>query len=309
MGILDKIKEPIFLKEDSDSELNLSTLKEIAQNAAGELADKLAQEIKLVEAGIYGENTIKYELRNCHIPMFVLHDLYFEYKDLSAQIDFLIITRKHVFVIECKNLYGDIEITRSGDFVRKMSFGRFTRKEGIYSPITQNRRHLELIKQIRRAEKGNMLTKALFDRAFENNYRSIVVLANPKTILNDRYAKKEIKNQVIRADQLSDYIRKVDSDPNAVSSSEKDIETLARFFLGIHKSKRFDYTVKFRELLDTDEKNQDRIISNKPNEQVICPKCGAVMVLRKAARGANAGKAFYGCSKFPKCRGIIAIED
>lgn len=35
-----------------------------------------------------------------------------------------------------------------------------------------------------------------------------------------------------------------------------------------------------------------------------CPKCGASMVKRIAKQGTNAGGYFWGCSAFPKCRGI-----
>lgn len=38
-----------------------------------------------------------------------------------------------------------------------------------------------------------------------------------------------------------------------------------------------------------------------------CPLCGSPMVRREARRGANAGRAFYGCSRYPACRGIRAI--
>lgn len=34
-----------------------------------------------------------------------------------------------------------------------------------------------------------------------------------------------------------------------------------------------------------------------------CPKCGGEMVQRIAKRGANAGKAFWGCLKYPGCTG------
>ena len=34
-----------------------------------------------------------------------------------------------------------------------------------------------------------------------------------------------------------------------------------------------------------------------------CPKCGAMMVVRTATKGENAGSRFWGCSAFPKCRG------
>jgi restriction system protein len=33
-----------------------------------------------------------------------------------------------------------------------------------------------------------------------------------------------------------------------------------------------------------------------------CPRCASTLVLRAAKRGANAGKEFYGCESFPKCR-------
>jgi len=40
----------------------------------------------------------------------------------------------------------------------------------------------------------------------------------------------------------------------------------------------------------------------------ICPNCGSAMVERKAKQGANAGKMFWGCNSYPKCRGVVAIN-
>jgi restriction system protein len=37
-----------------------------------------------------------------------------------------------------------------------------------------------------------------------------------------------------------------------------------------------------------------------------CPVCGGPMVRRQARRGANAGGHFYGCSRYPLCRGTRA---
>lgn len=37
----------------------------------------------------------------------------------------------------------------------------------------------------------------------------------------------------------------------------------------------------------------------------VCPACGDSMVLRKARSGANAGGEFWGCSRYPKCRGML----
>ena len=53
--------------------------------------------------------------------------------------------------------------------------------------------------------------------------------------------------------------------------------------------------------------------SNELSEQVQesspkCPKCGSDMVLRTAKRGGNQGGEFWGCSRYPECRGIVNIE-
>lgn len=40
-----------------------------------------------------------------------------------------------------------------------------------------------------------------------------------------------------------------------------------------------------------------------------CPKCGTPMVLRTAKNGAQAGRKFYGCANYPKCRVILPFEE
>lgn len=39
------------------------------------------------------------------------------------------------------------------------------------------------------------------------------------------------------------------------------------------------------------------------SEAVRCPKCQSEMVLRTATKGANVGNQFWGCSRYPACRG------
>lgn len=319
MRFFDKIKEPIFLR-DSNSDRKISELQQLLRYAPNELTEQIELEMKYLEAGTFGENTIKFELKNSHIPMYVLHDLYFEYGDLSAQIDFLLITRHNIYVIECKNLYGDIEITSNGDFIRTFTFRNFKKKEGIYSPITQNKRHLELIKKIRSNEFNNVISKSLFEKNFNNYYKSIVVLANPKTVLNAKFAKKEHKDNVIRADQLSYYIMKTDSN-SSNDFSEKEMEQLAQFFLSQNKINTLDYAKKFKEIAKAFEAkmqnidNTQRTTSKLNNldsavtkELLVCSKCGSTMVKRKSTKGSNIGSEFYGCTNFPKCKNTISIK-
>jgi restriction system protein len=39
-----------------------------------------------------------------------------------------------------------------------------------------------------------------------------------------------------------------------------------------------------------------------------CPRCNANMILRTAKRGANAGQQFWGCSRFPACKGAMKLS-
>ncbi len=248
MPILDTIKETItgkpaikgaiFLKEDSDAEKQLEKMQELLEVADEKTKKQIEEDIRYLKYGIEGEKQIAYELKTAFYPMVVLHDLHLEFGDITAQIDYIIFTRKLALVIECKNLYGNIEINNKGDFIRS------GKKECIYSPITQNKRHLEVLKQIRMSNRGligKMATKAFFD----DTYKSVVVLANPKTILNDKYAKKEIKNQVIRCDQLVEYIKRLDKESKEYRSSDEEMIHWAERILKYHTPNAVDYTAKY----------------------------------------------------------------
>lgn len=334
MGLFQKKIGPVFLKEESDATGFIEKMKMLENQVSdSELKAEIEKQIKLASYGEFGEKNISFELKNSGMDMYILHDIYLEYNDLSAQIDYLIITRKRTYIIECKNLIGNIEIDNQGNFIRTYElFGKKV-KEGIYSPITQNKRHLEVLKNVRRDSKTNILMKAAFDHYFENNYKSIVVLANPKTYLNSKFAKKEVKDQVIRADQLISKIKELDSQYKDGDSTENEMLDLAKFFLSVNKSERSDYSkkyeqmaanikLKFEEVSSADIKvikSESVITDNESSKSVklenddskskkICPKCGAEMVLRVAAKGPNAGNKFYGCSGFPKCRNIENVE-
>jgi restriction system protein len=38
-----------------------------------------------------------------------------------------------------------------------------------------------------------------------------------------------------------------------------------------------------------------------------CPKCGSAMTKRVARQGTNSGNTFWGCTTYPKCKGVIPI--
>jgi len=51
------------------------------------------------------------------------------------------------------------------------------------------------------------------------------------------------------------------------------------------------------------EFRQSPTLTDVPDEP-LCPKCGERMVLRKARKGKTAGSEFWGCPRFPRCRGV-----
>lgn len=253
MSLFHKQKEPVFLKESSDAKRQLEVLRKLEPQLTSEGKKLLSQDIKKIEYGIAGEEQIAFELKSSHMPIYVLHDIYLECGELNAQIDYLVITRKLCFVLECKNLYGNIEITNSGDFIRTVDFGGRRKKEGIYSPITQNQRHMDLLKKAKVQSKGNIFLKLLTEKNFEDTCKAIVVLANPKTILNAKYAKKEIKDKVIRSDQLIRYIRQQYNESKEAELSDEQLKKWAESFLKLHHDVQKDYTAKYKDYLQINE--------------------------------------------------------
>jgi ssDNA-binding Zn-finger/Zn-ribbon topoisomerase 1 len=48
--------------------------------------------------------------------------------------------------------------------------------------------------------------------------------------------------------------------------------------------------------------------TEEPPETPACPACKSPMVTRQATKGSHAGKLFWACTAFPKCRQVVSIE-
>lgn len=266
MGLFSKRIGPVFLKENNDADTYIEKLQDLAQKASGNTAKEIEKQISWMIYGKKGESNVAYELKNSGMDMYILHDIYLEYEDLSAQIDYLVITRKHTYIIECKMLSGNIEIDNTGAFIRYYNYSGKSYRKGMYSPVTQNKRHLQVIKEIWMHYRENIFTRKNFEKNFDTNFHSIVVLANPETCINMKYAPKDIKEQVIRADQLITYIRQKDSDSKN-DLSNGDMLDAAKFYLSQHKPNKLDYSLKYEELLCT----ANISLQNVDEKEVISP--------------------------------------
>lgn len=262
MGIFTKMKEPVFLRESNNAEMQLKALKLLEPELNQEGRELLTQDIKKLEYGIAGEKKIKYELRSSHMPIYILHDVCFYDGDLDAQIDFIVFTKKMSFLIECKNLYGNISIDNTGAFRRTIDYGTYSKTSGIYSPITQNQKHLELMKKITLESISNPLVRMMSGKHFEEYNRSVVVLANESTIINARYAPKSIKEKVIRADALIEYIKKVYRESDIPEVSEKALLQKAQSYLKLHKEIERDYISKYDKYKKADIQDENIHIEN-----------------------------------------------
>ena len=227
----DTFKDTILYYSGNTLENKIKVLENKLKNVKlKEEKSYLYEEIQKYKYGIQGENKILYELKNSHIPMYILHDINLEYKDYKAQIDFIILTKKNYYIIECKNLYGNISIDNKGNFYRINN----KNKVGIYNPITQLDRHINIIRRYIE-DRNNFIGKLIVKKIFDSMYHGIVVLANDNTVVEDKYAPKNVKNKVIRADQLIEYIKYIEKNTDSYASSEKDIISSCNNILALCK--------------------------------------------------------------------------
>ncbi|TMW72768.1 NERD domain-containing protein [Alteribacter natronophilus] len=234
------ITKPIFVKPFTRENRHIKNLEALLEQTND--ADKkqwIEQDILYAKQGIQGEANVAYELQHSFTPMLCLHDIRLEYDGYTAQFDFIIITRKDIIVLETKKLAGDVTITEDGDFVRlyKNRYGKVYKKEGIYSPVTQNERHVEILRNI--LQKENL---------FKNpNIRSGVVLANPKTVLNKSRAPKRVKEQIYKYNQVKTLIRReLDNPKNEKDTLEKYLYDIASFLKTNHTPIEMDLKAKYR---------------------------------------------------------------
>ena len=251
MELFNRFRDTVFLKEDSDLEKQLDDLRNIREKLKD--TNEIDKDIKLLEYGIAGEKEIIFELKNANIGMYVLRDVTLEYDGNKAQIDYLLFTRGYFYLIECKNLVGNITVDSNGQFYREYEYNGKKIKESIYSPYTQAVRHQDMMKKVW-ALNHSKIDNFIFGRFHGRNFfRPIVVLSNSKCFLNTKYAPKEIKDDIIRADQLINYIKKdIENMNNNELSREKELKKSAEVWLSRNVSNSTNIANKYLKLINNE---------------------------------------------------------
>lgn len=245
----------------------------------GRKGERLTErELKLVR--LFGRNGKI--LRNVYVP-----------KDNgeTSEIDVVFITQKGIFVIESKNYSGWIFGDEKSAYWTAMLPNKD--KNRFFNPIKQNKTHIKWLGQYL----GDGIP--LF---------SVVVFSERCELKKVTVESPDV--HVIKRDRLYATVRSIwDNsddrlDENQINAVYQKLEALAHVDQAVKAAHIENIKLKYQqtESLEPAVKKADGETSRS------CPRCGGKLVLRVAKKGDNAGKNFYGCSNYPKCRYLQNIE-
>lgn len=268
MGLIDsaidafRFKETVFYKESSDLQNKYDALKKLNDEYPNN--EDLLSEMYIVKKGLDGENEIGYQLKKAHIGMYVLRDVKVKYEDMTAQIDYVIITPVYTYYVECKNLVGNITVTDKGDFIREFTINGRKIKKGMYSPLRQVEAQREVIRKIWESN-SSAIKKFFASKNFEYYRRVLVVAANQDTILNTNRAPKEMKYKILRADAL---IRQIEYDLDHRGNDEylesrKGMEEMAQSYIELSSKEEINYYDFYKEKYCNNKQENNDDLKNR----------------------------------------------
>lgn len=222
----EKLKTPVLVKEATESMQLIEKYNKEIKSTADEKQNKiLSEKIKLLELGLKGENSVLFELQNSFLPIHILHDVRIEHKDLKAQMDFVVLTRKFILVIEVKNYYGNILVNEKDEFIRQVYKGnKLTFQEGFYSPIRQVERQVEVFESYMR-DMGAITRTPI---------KTVVVFTNNRTVINTKKASEHVKKKILRVDGLVEYIKQELKKSSPVHFLDNHMKELSDYIKASH---------------------------------------------------------------------------
>lgn len=193
----------------------------------------------------------------------------------TTQIDHIVLSPFGIFVIETKNMKGWIFGDRKSE---KWTQQIFKCKNQFQNPFRQNYKHIMCLAELTGLQK-------------ENFTHIIVFVGDCQIKTRDKLPESLVTGGV----SLLNFIKAF----SAKKFTFDDLDDLQNAIVTGRISNTFQnkkaHVAHVKEIIET---------KAQPVEPV-CPKCGASMIRRQVKGGANAGKHFWGCSNYPKCRGIV----
>ena len=194
-------------------------------------------------------------------------------EDGTTQIDHLIVSPYGVFVVETKNMKGWIF---GGERQRYWTQKIYRHTQKFQNPLHQNYKHVKTVQDL--LGLGDQQVHSLVVFVGDSTFKTPMP---PNVTQGGGYLRfiKSHRDEVLTPEQVQDVIERVGA---------------GRLEASFRTSREHVRHVK-------------AIVEAKANA-VTCPKCGGEMVRRVSKRGENAGKEFWGCGAFPKCRGVLALQ-
>lgn len=161
-------------------------------------------QILLYKIGEIGENKVLDELKYSFYPMHIFKDISINIGEFQCQIDFVILTKKAMYLIECKNTKFNVKIDKTGSFYL-INEGK---KNRTFSVLNQIERQKIILEQL--------------DLGVEiKEMHPIVVYANEETgiEIEDKDALRGI--DVINLDRLNSLIREKEKDLKEIYTVEE----------------------------------------------------------------------------------------
>ena len=220
----------------------------------------------------------------------------------TTQIDHVVVSPFGVFVIETKNMKGWIfGDAKSATWTQTI----YRSKHKFQNPFRQNYKHIKCLAELTGLDERHLIHVVVF-----------IGDCNMKTRENLPEA------LVTNGRELIDFIRRHQNSTLSPDELQAAMARLNGGRIGNTYANTQSHVAHVREIVE--EKDGYRATSpanpvpasmptppqvettpvNLEDMPPACPQCGAPMVLRTAARGSNAGNRFWGCSKYPQCRGI-----
>ena len=220
--------------------------------------------------GQMGELFVRFMLRlrldkTVYLP---LHNVTLATLDGSTQIDHVLVSRFGIFSIETKNMQGWIfGSERQAEWTQKI----FKRSFRFQNPLRQNYKHTRALEATLQVPPETI--------------HSVIVFVGGSTFKTEMPANVTYGGGCVRF--ILSFTQPV-FDTRQVQRLVQQLQT------GRLAPTRATHTAHVQQLKER----------HNPQAERKCPQCGSAMALRTAKSGANAGKQFWGCSTFPRCRVI-----
>jgi hypothetical protein len=250
---------------------------------------RIEQEIRNIRAGQRAEKDAAYQIefyaaRNQNVM--TIHDLRVSCNGRVAQIDHLIITRLFEFwVCESKRFAEGVEINDYGEWSARYGDER----RGIPSPIEQNNRHIEVLRDVFASRLVALPKRS--DHPVEPSFRGLVLVSDRTWIdrpIGDAASRVDGLDRVIKADQLR---AKINSNRSASAAvvDRQTIEDVARQLVALHAPATIDFARRFGLV--------ERTTESRPIGPGLSAGLGQIVFGDAVWRGENRSRPARSCEK------------